>query len=88
MGKPSVASSLLVGFPAQTVREVNDVWSASFASESLFNIGQIKCNKVTDDFSHKCVDAASDFDVFGQGSTRLVGLVAVARGCPIAASRR
>ena len=33
-------------------------------------------------------DVAQDFGVFGQGGIRLVGLVTVFRGCPIAASRR
>ena len=53
--------------PLQIAQKVNEVWSMDFVSDSLSNGRRIKCLTVADDFSHECVDLATDYGI--QGST-------------------
>ena len=68
--------------PLQMARNVNDVWSMDFVSDSLANGRRIKCLTVADDFSHECVDIAVDFGISGQYVTRLLDQAATFRGYP------
>ena len=43
-----------------------------FVSDSLANGRRIKCLTVADDFSHECVDIATDYGIGGQYVTRLL----------------
>ncbi len=68
--------------PLQIAETVNDVWSMDFVSDSLVNARRIKCLTVADDFSHECVDIATDFGISGQYVTRLLDQAAIFRGYP------
>ena len=68
--------------PLQIARAVNEVWSMDFVSDSLVNGRRLKCLTVADDFSHECVDIATDFGISGQYVTRLLDQAALFRGYP------
>lgn len=68
--------------PLQLAKAINDVWSMDFVSDSLANGRWIKCLTVADDFSHECVDIATDFGISGQYVTRLLDQAAIFRGYP------
>jgi len=68
--------------PLQIARAVNDVWSMDFVSDSLATGRRIKCLTVADDFSHECVDIATDYGISGLYVTRLLDQAAVFRGYP------
>ncbi len=70
--------------PLQIAQKVNEVWSMDFVSDSLANGRRIKCLTVADDFSHECVDVATDFGISGQYVTRLLDQAAIFRGYPCA----
>ena len=70
--------------PLQPARKVNEVWSMDFVSDSLASGRRIKCLTVADDFSHECVDIATDFGISGQYVTRLLEQAAIFRGYPAA----
>jgi putative transposase len=70
--------------PLQIAKRVNEVWSMDFVSDSLANGRRIKCLTVADDFSHECVDIATDYGIGGQYVTRLLDQAAVFRGYPSA----
>ena len=53
-----------------------------FVSDSLANGRRIKCLTVADDFSHECVDVATDFGISGLYVTRLLDQAAIFRGYP------
>ena len=55
-----------------------------FVSDSLANSRRIKCLTVADDFSHECVDIATDYGIGGQYVTRLLDRAALFRGYPSA----
>ncbi len=58
--------------PLHAARNVNEVWSMDFVSDSLSNGRRIKCLTVADDFSHECVDVATDYGISGHYVTRLL----------------
>ena len=66
--------------PLQLASAVNEVWSIDFVSDSLANGRRIKCLTVADDFSHECIDIATDFGISGQYVTRLLDQAAIFRG--------
>ena len=68
--------------PLQIAQRVNEVWSMDFVSDSLANSRRIKCLTVADDFSHECVDIATDYGIGGQYVTRLLDRAALFRGYP------
>ncbi|MDP2380772.1 MAG: IS3 family transposase [Pseudohongiella sp.] len=68
--------------PLQIAQKVNEVWSMDFVSDSLANGRRIKCLTVADDFSHECVDIATDYGISGQYVTRLLDQAALFRGYP------
>ena len=68
--------------PLQIARAVNEVWSMDFVSDSLATGRRIKCLTVADDFSHECVDIATDYGISGLYVTRLLDQAAVFRGYP------
>ena len=68
--------------PLQLARAVNEVWSMDFVSDSLATGRRIKCLTVADDFSHECVDIATDYGISGLYVTRLLDQAAVFRGYP------
>lgn len=68
--------------PLQIATTVNEVWSMDFVSDSLANGRRIKCLTVADDFSHECVDIATDYGISGQYVTRMLDRAAVFRGYP------
>jgi len=68
--------------PLQIAQMVNEVWSMDFVSDSLANGRRIKCLTVADDFSHECVDIATDYGISGQYVTRLLDQAAIFRGYP------
>jgi putative transposase len=70
--------------PLQIAKSVNEVWSMDFVSDSLVNGRRLKCLTVADDFSHECVDIATDYGISGQYVTRLLDQAAVFRGYPSA----
>jgi len=53
-----------------------------FVSDSLANGRRIKCLTVADDFSHECVNIATDYGIGGQYVTRLLDQAALFRGHP------
>ena len=53
-----------------------------FVSDSLSNGRRIKCLTVADDFSHECVDVATDYGISGHYVTRLLDQAAIFRGYP------
>jgi putative transposase len=68
--------------PLQIAQTVNEVWGMDFVSDSLANGRRIKCLTVADDFSHECVDIATDYGIGGQYVTRLLDQAALFRGFP------
>lgn len=68
--------------PLQIATAVNEVWSMDFVSDALVNGRRLKCLTVADDFSHECVDIATDFGISGQYVTRLLDQAARFRGYP------
>jgi putative transposase len=70
--------------PLQLARNVNEVWSMDFVSDSLANGRRIKFLTVADDFSHECVDIAVDWGISGLYVTRLLDRAALFRGYPLA----
>ena len=70
--------------PLQLARNVNEVWSMDFVSDSLANGRRIKFLTVADDFSHECVDITVDWGISGQYVTRLLDRAAIFRGYPLA----
>jgi putative transposase len=68
--------------PLQIASTVNEVWSMDFVSDSLANGRRIKCLTVADDFSHECIDVATDFGISGQYVTRMLDRAAIFRGYP------
>jgi len=70
--------------PLQIAQSINEVWSMDFVSDSLANSRRIKCLTVADDFSHECVDIATDYGISGQYVTRLLDRAAIFRGYPSA----
>ena len=68
--------------PLQIAQRVNEVWSMDFVSDSLANGRRIKCLTVADDFSHECVDIATDYGISGLYVTRLLDRAALFRGYP------
>ena len=70
--------------PLQIAQGVNEVWSMDFVSDSLANSRRIKCLTVADDFSHECVDIATDYGIGGQYVTRVLDAAALFRGYPAA----
>ena len=68
--------------PLQIARAVNEVWSMDFVSDSLATGRRIKCLTVADDFSHECVDIATDYGISGLYVTRLLDQAAAFRGYP------
>ena len=68
--------------PLQIAQCVNEVWSMDFVSDSLVNGRRIKCLTVADDFSHECVDIATDYGIGGQYVTRILDRAALFRGYP------
>ena len=68
--------------PLQAAQNVNEVWSMDFVSDSLSNGRRIKCLTVADDFSHECVDVATDYGISGHYVTRLLDQAAIFRGYP------
>jgi putative transposase len=70
--------------PLQLARRVNEVWSMDFVSDSLASGRRIKCLTVADDFSHECVDIATDFGMGGVYVTRVLDQAARFRGYPVA----
>jgi putative transposase len=68
--------------PLQLAKAVNEVWSMDFVSDSLASSRRIKCLTVADDFSHECVDIATDYGISGLYVTRLLDQAAVFRGYP------
>jgi putative transposase len=74
--------------PLQIARRVNEVWSMDFVSDSLANGRRIKCLTMADDFSHECVDVATDFGISGQYVTRLLDQAATFQGLSERSSHR
>ena len=70
--------------PLQPARNVNEVWSMDFVSDSLANGRRLKCLTVADDFSHECVDIMVDYGISGEYVTRLLDRAARFRGYPAA----
>ncbi len=70
--------------PLSTARQVNEVWSMNFVSDSLANGRRIKCLTVADDYSHECVYIAVDYGISGLYVTRLLDQAARFRGYPAA----
>jgi len=68
--------------PLQIAQRVNEVWSMDFVSDSLVNGRRLKCLTVADDFSHECVDIATDYGIGGHYVTRLLDRAALFRGYP------
>jgi putative transposase len=68
--------------PLQIASGVNHVWSMDFISDNLVNGRRLKCLTVADDFSHECVDIATDFGISGDYVTRLLDQAALFRGYP------
>jgi putative transposase len=72
--------------PLQIAQTINEVWSMDSVSNSLLDsTGRcITCLTVVDDFSHECVDVATDFGISGNYVTRLLDQAATFRGYPSA----
>ena len=68
--------------PLQIAQGVNEVWSMDFVSDSLVTGRRLKCLTVADDFSHECVDIATDYGISGQYVARLLDQAALFRGYP------
>ena len=70
--------------PLQLAKNINEVLSMDFVSDSLANGRRIKCLTVVDDFSKESVEIAVDYGISGQYVTRLLEQVARFRGYPLA----
>ncbi len=70
--------------PLQLARNINEVLSMDFVSDSLFNGRRIKCLTVVDDFSKESLEIAVDYGISGQYVTRVLDQVARFRGYPAA----
>ena len=70
--------------PLKIAQRVNEVWSMDFVSDSLANGRRLKCLTVADDFSHECVDIATDYGIGGLYVTRLLDRADLFRGYPVA----
>ncbi|QLQ01235.1 MAG: IS3 family transposase [Burkholderiaceae bacterium] len=70
--------------PLQLARNINEVLSMDFVSDSLCNGRRIKCLTVVDDFSKESVEIAVDYGISGQYVTRVLDQVARFRGYPAA----
>jgi putative transposase len=68
--------------PLQIAQGVNEVWSMDFVSDNLVTGRRLKCLTVADDFSHECVDIATDYGMSGQYVTRMLDQAAIFRGYP------
>lgn len=70
--------------PLQLARNINEVLSMDFVSDSLSSGRRIKCLTVVDDFSKESVDITVDYGISGQYVTRVLDQVARFRGYPAA----
>ena len=70
--------------PLQIAKNVNEVCSMDFVSDSLANARRLKGLTVADDFSHECVDIAVDWGISGGYVTRIPDRAALFRGYPLA----
>ena len=70
--------------PLQLARNINEVLSMDFVSDSLSNGRRIKCLTVVDDFSKESLEIAVDYGISGQYVTRVLDQVARFRGYPAA----
>ena len=70
--------------PLQLARNINEVLSMDFVSDSLSSGRRIKCLTVVDDFSKESVDITVDYGISGQYVTRVLDQVARLRGYPAA----
>jgi len=70
--------------PLQLARNINEVLSMDFVSDSLSSGRRIKCLTVVDDFSKESVDITVDYGISGQYVTRVPDQVARFRGYPTA----
>lgn len=68
--------------PLRVACSVNEVWSTAFVSDGQVYGRRIKCLTVADDFSHECVDIATDFGIGDQYVLRLFDQAALFRGYP------
>jgi len=68
--------------PLVPAERVNQTWSLDFVSDSLANGRRIKCLTVADDFTHECVQIATDFGMGASYVTRLLDEAAKFRGYP------
>jgi len=68
--------------PLVAAQRVNQTWSMDFVSDSLANGRRIKCLTVADDFTHQCVQIATDFGMGASYVTRLLDEAAKFRGYP------
>ncbi|GAO27562.1 IS1477 transposase [Alicycliphilus sp. B1] len=68
----------------QLARNINEVLSMDFVSDSLSSGRRIKCLTVVDDFSKESVDITVDYGISGQYVTRVLDQVARFRGYPAA----
>ena len=66
--------------PLQLARNINEVLSMDFVSDSLSSGRRIKCLTVVDDFSKESVDITVDYGISGQYVTRVLDQVARFRG--------
>lgn len=65
-------------------QRANEVWSMDFVSDSLASGRRIRCLTVADDFTHECVDIATDYGMGGVYVTRVLDQAACFRGYPAA----
>ena len=70
--------------PLQLARNINEVLSMDFVSDSLSSGRRIKCLTEVDDFSKESVDITVDYGISGQYVTRVLDQVARFRGYPAA----
>uniref|UniRef100_UPI00313ADDD0 IS3 family transposase n=1 Tax=Hydrogenophaga sp. OTU3427 TaxID=3043856 RepID=UPI00313ADDD0 len=70
--------------PLQLARNINEVLSMDFVSDSLSSGRRLKCLTVVDDFSKESVEIAVDYGISGQYVTRVLDQVARFRGYPAA----
>ena len=66
--------------PLQLARNINEVLSMDFVSDSLSSGRRIKCLPVVDNFSKESVDITVDYGISGQYVTRVLDQVARFRG--------
>jgi len=70
--------------PLQLAKNINEVLSMDFVSDSLSSGRRLKCLTVVDDFSKESVEIAVDYGISGQYVTRVLDQVARFRGYPAA----